>query len=370
MAPLLGLKSLVFVILLGSLIFTNQAAGARVDMTKLEKQLHKRQAKTIHASWGDTYDCVEFHKQPAFDHPLLKDHKIQMKEELSSVSLPKTGKNQIDECPKGTVPIRRTTREDLIASKLSVNYTGSQYRAGVTYNTKLGETIYGASGVMNVWNPQVNEDQFSSGEIALQSGSQPQEEATIIKFGWTVNPQLYGEHVTRSFAYWTSDGGKTGCYNTVCPGFVQVHSKHTPDSAFPTTSEFEGTQILFTVQITLDKEGGKWWLVGNGEAIGYWPRELFPAFAPGATSVFWGGRVMSGIDRLSPPMGSGKPLNDYVLDDAGFMLSIRYIDMNNNQNILPEATEPTIDCLEYYNVTYIPEHGNVYFGGTGGLNCI
>lgn len=27
---------------------------------------------------GDTIDCVPVSKQPAFDHPFLKDHKIQV----------------------------------------------------------------------------------------------------------------------------------------------------------------------------------------------------------------------------------------------------------------------------------------------------
>lgn len=27
---------------------------------------------------GDIYDCVDIYKQPAFDHPWLKDHKIQV----------------------------------------------------------------------------------------------------------------------------------------------------------------------------------------------------------------------------------------------------------------------------------------------------
>ncbi|KAI3993226.1 hypothetical protein MKX01_009969 [Papaver californicum] len=79
---------------------------------------------------GDVIDCVDIYKQPAFDHPALKNHKIQLRpdnppkrrttEKTSSiVDEPKTSEIRPDgiECPKGTVPIRRTTKEDLIRAK-------------------------------------------------------------------------------------------------------------------------------------------------------------------------------------------------------------------------------------------------------------
>ena len=28
----------------------------------------------MQTKYGDIYDCVDFYKQPAFDHPLLKNH--------------------------------------------------------------------------------------------------------------------------------------------------------------------------------------------------------------------------------------------------------------------------------------------------------
>jgi len=107
--------------------------------------------------YGDTYDCVDFYKQPAFDHPLLKNHSfhpqacllnvyfmlifsnthisviftiyvlnIQMKPTLfrtekkseNSSTTPSSrmwlkGKG----CPLGTVPIKRITKEDLIRQR-------------------------------------------------------------------------------------------------------------------------------------------------------------------------------------------------------------------------------------------------------------
>ncbi|RZC51820.1 hypothetical protein C5167_020247 [Papaver somniferum] len=187
MASFLGLQIVQFVALLGSLLLTYHVAilvEGRVDVA-------------TRAPCGDIYDCIEFHIQLTFDHPLLKHDKI------------------------------KDYQRDLIRAKLSSNALADQYRAGVSYQTELDKTIYGASGLLNFWNPSVNQDQFSLAEIALQSGSY--EKTSVIKYGWRVDPQLYGDYVVRSFAYWTVDGGQnTGCYNILCRGFVQTHRVYTP----------------------------------------------------------------------------------------------------------------------------------------------
>ncbi|MCL7043486.1 hypothetical protein MKW94_004542, partial [Papaver nudicaule] len=196
MAPLINLKITKFLVLLMSLILTYQASilalGGRMVMESLLAQedeiqrllltLNKLPIKTIHAPWGETYDCIEFHKQPAFDHPLLKNHKREMTQETVSTTSDQMLIGQVDGCLRGTVPIRRTTREDIIRAKSlssSLKAPGAQCRAGVTYDPKHDETIYGARGVFNVWSPTVNQDQFSSAEMALQSSS------AVIEFGWT-----------------------------------------------------------------------------------------------------------------------------------------------------------------------------------------
>ncbi|KAG6498129.1 hypothetical protein ZIOFF_046038 [Zingiber officinale] len=60
---------------------------------------------------GDLFDCIEMYKQPAFDHPALKNHKLQIR-------------------PR-TVSIRRTPKEELIIAKEIPKYFrnyGSRYR--------------------------------------------------------------------------------------------------------------------------------------------------------------------------------------------------------------------------------------------------
>ncbi|KAL5993914.1 hypothetical protein ACLOJK_038271 [Asimina triloba] len=50
-------------------------------MRRLVKPFKKPAAtiKTIKGPNGDVIDCVDIYKQPAFDHPALKNHTIQMR---------------------------------------------------------------------------------------------------------------------------------------------------------------------------------------------------------------------------------------------------------------------------------------------------
>ncbi|XP_039169962.1 uncharacterized protein LOC104447697 [Eucalyptus grandis] len=49
----------------------------------------RRPIKTFKTIYGETIDCIDMYKQPAFDHPLLKDHKLQYAYlELNSLGIP------------------------------------------------------------------------------------------------------------------------------------------------------------------------------------------------------------------------------------------------------------------------------------------
>ncbi|XP_056842965.1 uncharacterized protein LOC130495576 [Raphanus sativus] len=93
-------------------------ASLEIDM-KL-KALNKPALKTIKSEDGDIIDCVDIYKQPAFDHPALRNHKIQMKPSVElgsketnipSDSSPKPVTSKIwtksGQCPVGKIPIRR-----------------------------------------------------------------------------------------------------------------------------------------------------------------------------------------------------------------------------------------------------------------------
>ncbi|MCL7046092.1 hypothetical protein MKW94_007564 [Papaver nudicaule] len=383
MAPFSDLKVTGFLLLVVGLVLTYHVTilveGGRNIASKLSEEeglelerqlniLNKPSIKTVHTRRGVIYDCVEFHKQPAFDHPLLKTYAYQKIDETTTTQPHKRLISHVEGCPKGTVPIRRTTKEDLIRAKYlssSSNALGDEYRAGYTL-TLTDERFYGASGIVNVWNPKVNPDQFSGVEVTLKAGTT--EEANEIRFGWTVYPQLYGENATLTYAYWTGDGGhKTGCYNTLCLGFVQVDGHYTPDMYLDNISVVGGTQFEHTSEVFQEHETGKWWLTIQGVKVGFWPEELFPLFDQGAEQIFWGGRVKSGKDG-TPNMASGALPDDYT-DHTGYYAELLYRNRTHD-NLKPSLEiQNTVDCRGPYNSNWDNDHTILHFGGPGGGTC-
>ncbi|WVZ93011.1 hypothetical protein U9M48_039034 [Paspalum notatum var. saurae] len=97
------------------------------------KMLNKPYVKSFKDKYGGIFDCVDMHKQPAFDHPLLKNHKIQISSPSSSSSKNTTTRigpmKAIEEeirvspqesCPDGTVLLRRTLKQDLVKASASL----------------------------------------------------------------------------------------------------------------------------------------------------------------------------------------------------------------------------------------------------------
>ncbi|CAN0877085.1 hypothetical protein LINGRAHAP2_LOCUS11672 [Linum grandiflorum] len=93
------------------------------------KYLNKHAVTTIQTKYGETYDCVDFYQQPAFDHPLLKDHKYEFK-----------------------IAVLRTTE---------------------------GKKYYGGAMTSSVYHPAVQSRQYSSSRMVVQNG------IDSIAVGWT-----------------------------------------------------------------------------------------------------------------------------------------------------------------------------------------
>ncbi|WOL05887.1 hypothetical protein Cni_G14618 [Canna indica] len=158
---------------------------------------------------GDIFDCVPIYKQPALDHPLLRDHVIQMK----ATSMSKwNGTNHssthvknvfgFEGCPVGSVPIRRTLKEDILrlstfGKKSTGNHLKHVFRAGLYTRWNTG-TYYGAKAFLNTWNPYVpKSDQYSSASVIVN------DDQCVIQAGWAVFQDLFGDTRTRLYAYWT-----------------------------------------------------------------------------------------------------------------------------------------------------------------------
>ncbi|KAF7841460.1 uncharacterized protein G2W53_003758 [Senna tora] len=78
---------------------------------------------------GDIIDCIDIYKQPAFDHPALKHHKIQMaptyntnKTKMGSMSVTFQLWQKSGRCPEGTIHVRRIRKRDLLKAHSIEDY--------------------------------------------------------------------------------------------------------------------------------------------------------------------------------------------------------------------------------------------------------
>ncbi|CAF1921010.1 unnamed protein product [Brassica napus] len=128
-------------------------ASLEIDM-KL-KALNKPELKTIKSEDGDIIDCVDIYKQPAFDHPALRNHKLQ-KKHTNTRLIP------IQQLETNTTLARKTVR---MFFALRSNYLGAQTN-------------------INVWNPSgVQKGDYSSAQMWLLAGDQS-EMSEVIEAGW------------------------------------------------------------------------------------------------------------------------------------------------------------------------------------------
>ncbi|KAG6469642.1 hypothetical protein ZIOFF_070572 [Zingiber officinale] len=288
---------------------------------------------------GDLFDCVDMYKQPAFDHPLLKNHTLQLKPS----SLPKGMKlakskpvsfyGFNDTCPLGTVLVQRAHKQDLNDSQLLRN----QFRAQVIADDRSTEgghyallqtlryQYYGAYAKMATYKlPDLHSGQSSSNAIIL-FGDAPTDGLNAIAVGWQVSTIIYDTSYPRFFTFWT------------------------------------------------DSKTGNWWVTYNDQLpLGYFPKELLPNLDPNANFVQMGGEVISSSKVPSPPMGSGHPSNE-GRNKAAYFIQVQFVDQSNNLFVLdPSSFTPRADIKNYYSVAdaHFEDHKDKYvfaYGGAGGF---
>ncbi|XP_023638831.1 uncharacterized protein LOC17885811 [Capsella rubella] len=361
------------------------------EMKELEKQLNhinKPAIKSFQTEHGYILDCIDIQKQLAFDHPLLKNHSIQLKpttipkwiihnnNSQNSSSLP----YQQDDinCPIGTIIVKRVTIEDLIQAQrlkslrqFSSNnknmYLRDHFFATVWYE----DNNHGAKGNINIWSPKVSQNQFSLASITVIGDLKGLQS---ISAGWIVHPEFNMNH-SSVFTYWTADDSdQTGCFNLQCPGFIHVSTKFAVGVLAQPVSIYGGQQYHLEVSIYQDHLTGHWWFVLRDEPIGYWPRSLFKAdgLANGATSVNWGGENFCSVRQRSPTMGSGHfPQEGYK--KAAYVNDIQVmIDTKSRQALIPTASSLKIDesypsCYKVDKIIDVGEWSRaIFFGGPEG----
>ncbi|XP_056166730.1 uncharacterized protein LOC115674496 [Syzygium oleosum] len=242
--------------------------------------------------------------------------------------------------------------------------------AVVSLRDDMTENIkYGAYGIINVYNLTIAHDQASTHNMWIESG--PLDKLNMIVAGWQVSPQLYGDSRNRLFTFWTGNGNGDGCFDMLCPSFVQVHRSITPGYLLEKSSIYGGPQIVISIQIHQDASRNNWWLtVGHpGMIIGYWPSELFLYLRDGALDTAWGGAGQAGRDGVCPPMGSGhKP--DGHSDHATYFRDLNWIDATG---AFQRPSKKTVETVDGSNVYDLKNYGKsremghwISFGGPGG----
>uniref|UniRef100_A0A2N9IQW3 Neprosin PEP catalytic domain-containing protein n=1 Tax=Fagus sylvatica TaxID=28930 RepID=A0A2N9IQW3_FAGSY len=358
-----------------------------------KKQQHKEISQTWHlvgSPDGDIIDCVMSHLQPAFDHPQLKGQKPLDPPDRPEGQIPSgmlEDNVQLwsisgESCPEGTVPIRRTTEQDMLRAS-SVKRFGRKPRRHVRRDSSSnghehavgyvsGDQYYGAKASINVWAPRVaNQYEFSLSQMWVISGSFG-DDLNTIEAGWQasmeansfnflqVSPELYGDNYPRFFTYWTTDAYQaTGCYNLLCSGFVQTNNRIAIGAAISPTSSYNGGQFDISLLVWKDPKHGNWWLeFGSGILVGYWPSFLFTHLQSHASMVQFGGETVntrpSGF-HTSTQMGSGHFAGE-GFGRASYFRNMQVVDWDNS--LIPLS-----------NLRVLADHPNCY-DIQGGINNV
>ncbi|XP_041989351.1 uncharacterized protein LOC121740788 isoform X1 [Salvia splendens] len=387
----MGFKYLMILLLLPTILCSRKEPLKLDRKSKIQKN---HAILSIHSEDGDIIDCIDIYKQPAFDHPALKDHKIQMSPSQSHEDVAvqsETGRgsrvsmtsqlwHKNGSCPKGTVPIRRAKDKHLPnygrKKAMFSHHNGSigqtwlrpNYALGILHTE--GYAYIGGKADMLVQYPKVElDDEYSTSRVALKTG--PYYDFEAMEAGWQVNPTVYGDRKTRLFVYWTIDAAnKTGCFDLTCPGFVQTSSEIALGAVIYPIAEPNDLPYQITIFIYRDPYTGNWWMqYGEQTNIGYWPPELFVRIRNQAETVQWGGEVHSKRVGVHPhtatAMGSGQwPFP--TLHNSGLMTRMRVL--LGNVLKFPDWAYVYADEYRCYDVVYVSDYvydPEFYFGGPG-----
>ncbi|KAM3224063.1 hypothetical protein ACQJBY_057451 [Aegilops geniculata] len=268
-------------ILLACLILA--LGGKEVKCIRGEKNtsgvpLNQKVNTTIVVDKGDVYDCIEVNLQPAFSHPLLKQHKMQI--------------------------------------------------AGFGYL----DVLYGTRAKITIYEPKVknNSKDLSASWIQI-NGRQRVGLADAIGVGSWVYPSYSGDSLPRFHVAWVDGLKNTICPDHDCGAFVQVSSSVGLGGRLKPVSIYGGPQYIIDVSIFKDPVSKNWWVsYGEGNIhIGYWPKEIFHFMKDQCNSTLWGGYVQGPTASSdSPQMGSGH----FASEERGKAAVVRNILIVDNKN--------------------------------------
>uniref|UniRef100_A0A803M0K6 Neprosin PEP catalytic domain-containing protein n=1 Tax=Chenopodium quinoa TaxID=63459 RepID=A0A803M0K6_CHEQI len=315
------------------------------------KTLNKPPILSFQKEDGSIIDCIDIYKQPAFDHPKLKNHRIQVHKLPSKVT----------QCPPGTVPIRRTRKEDLVTA----NAVLSHYRTmtgGPPFTPSQGN-YYAGAGTPNGTSEKYLGARAAIALFNLTIAIPAQTSAASLRIGSGVD----GPFNNIEYGY-TADGfGKTGCFNMLCPGFVQVNQLRHMGDELTYFSEYDKSTRFMLLGIIKDPKTQNWWIVeslpeATNQYIGYWPKELLPEMSDSATNVQVGGKVYNpSIEPSKTPMGSGHFVADDLLKTCQAIVHV----VNSTYGLIPDESlkmDVFANSPDLYNAQFL-DGAEVLFGG-------
>ncbi|XP_062206252.1 protein neprosin-like [Phragmites australis] len=329
---------------------------------------------TVQTEEADVFDCIDINLQPAFDHPLLKNHKIQVKPSsfplgpnIKSALIPSKLEAELCtiECPPGTIPILRNG-QGAVGIITSLNDGEGQEAAAI--RTKYD--IYGAHATINIYEPIVNgvNGDRSAAWTQINNGL-----SEGIGAGSIVWPSFSGDNFARFHVYWVDSVLNKECYDLRCPGFVQVSQSVGLGGRIQPVSIYNGQQYVINVLLFKDPKTKNWWLSygENKTPIGYWPSSLFTSMTDKADHSFVGGFVRGPTVKSNPPqMGSGHFASE-GFKRAAFVENVQIVDENNNL-VTPEPWSKSIPGTTREKCYSMDDFGkndggmHVYYGGPGG----
>ncbi|KAM0883650.1 hypothetical protein ACQ4PT_031493 [Festuca glaucescens] len=210
----------------------------RREVRSFLRRLNKPPLATIQSPDGDVIDCVHISKQPAFDHPLLKNHTIQMRPSCHPGGMYHESHithhpiNQTwhlnGKCPENTIPIRRIKEEDVLRASSMTRY-GTKRTGSIPNNNSINDPetpnvlrghqhavasaqvdkCHGTKISINLWQPTISRaNAFSLTQLWIIGGSYSGNDLNTIEARWQVYPHFYSDNNPRLFIYWTSDAYK------------------------------------------------------------------------------------------------------------------------------------------------------------------
>ncbi|XP_010474039.1 PREDICTED: uncharacterized protein LOC104753492 [Camelina sativa] len=327
------------------------------------------------------YVCVDIYKQPAFQHPSMKNHQIQMRPSVEFQAMlsmePETSdmitsSKSEERCPKGQVPIHKPQSNytnNFIHPETTITAANLHYAIIKTFDNST-ERFGGAQAVFSIYKPRVLKNQFSKAWVWLNH--REKDMISSIQFGWAVHTGLYRDDRPRLTTFSVGSKHQNGCYNALCPGgYVQVHKTIYPGMVYDKVSVVGKKQHDVHLLVGQDSKTKSWLLMTRKTLIGYWPSHMYSM--EGASQIYFGGYTEGPTGAISPPMGAGTfPREVNRIDNlASFMKQLKSFQDKSLVDINCHSFEEYVDSPKCYDVWYREfELGSgemLTFGGPGGV---